>query len=73
MEVLPKNHFPISYNESLFPLNKASPPKGRADIIVDNSLYTKLRDVDFKGGFALTQDDIQNLADPIARHLVVAE
>jgi hypothetical protein len=73
MEVLPKNHFPISYNESLFPLNKANPPKERSNIMVDNCLYTKLRDVDFKGGFQLTQEDIQHIADPVARHLVEEE
>jgi hypothetical protein len=73
MEVLPKNHFPISYNESLFPLNKANPPKERSHVYVDNCLYTKLRDVDFKGGFQLTQEDIQHEADPVARHLVEEE
>ena len=73
MEVLPKNHFPISYNESLFPLNKANPPKERSHVYVDNCLYTRLRDVEFKGGFQLTQEDIQHEADPVARHLVEEE
>jgi uncharacterized membrane protein YgcG len=73
MEVLPKNHFPISYNESLFPLNKANPPRERANIYVENCLYTKLRDVDFLGGFQLTQEDIQQIAEPVARDLVIEE
>ena len=70
MEVLQKNHFPISYNESLFPHNKANPPRERSNIVVNDCLYAKLRDVDFKGGFQLTQEDIQHIADPVARHLV---